>query len=111
MSDTVETVPALWVGYPGEGPDRSTLVPGETVREIPREEAETSGYWQLVDPDKPFAGYDDTPAEKIIDRLARATADVASAVLAYESAHKQRKTVLDAAQARVDELEQSEENA
>lgn len=56
--ETMETelVNALWVGpCVAELPDRSVLIPGETTREIPREEAEGSENWRPLEEPKPAA--------------------------------------------------------
>lgn len=50
-------------------------------------------------PSAPWDGYDDQSAAEIIARLADLTATERAIVAAYEQRNKQRKTVLDAAQA------------
>ena len=43
------TVKAKWVGtYEAELPDGTQLVPGETVVDLPRDEAEGSDNWQVA---------------------------------------------------------------
>lgn len=58
-----------------------------------------------VGPDKPHPDYDEFPADKVISGLQALEGDDAKAraqgVLEYESAHKDRKTVVEAAQAVV----------
>lgn len=51
MASDVETVTARWIGpYVAELPGAvAPLVPGEGVAELPREEAEGSGYWEVLD--------------------------------------------------------------
>ncbi len=47
MSDKL--VKARWVAsYPAEMADKTQLVPGETVVEIPKVEAEASDNWEIV---------------------------------------------------------------
>lgn len=48
-----DTVKAIWQGpFEAELPDRTVLVPGQTVVEIPREEAEGSDYWKVTEAKK-----------------------------------------------------------
>lgn len=55
-----DTCKALWVaGFPAVLPDGTQLVPGETVVEIPRGEAEQSAHWRPVGSRKPKT----TPAD------------------------------------------------
>lgn len=51
MTDLVK---ARWVaGFTAELPDKTTLVPGVTVADIPADEAKNSDHWQPVKADKP----------------------------------------------------------
>lgn len=46
----------------------------------------------------PLAGYDALTAKEVLAKLATADAETAAAVVAYEKAHKNRKTIVDAAE-------------
>jgi hypothetical protein len=66
------------------------------VAETAEEGAEDGAGPELrIDP--PWDGYDEMTAADIRDRLAAATPVEAAAVELYESAHKSRRTVVDAA--------------
>jgi hypothetical protein len=45
-----DNVKALWVGPFGGELGRQQLIPGETVVEIPADEAENSAHWEPVTP-------------------------------------------------------------
>jgi len=51
--------------------------------------------------DEPWAGYDDMNADEIVERLRESDEELAARVRDYERSHKDRATVLRAAQREV----------
>jgi hypothetical protein len=67
------------------------------VAEVAEEGAE-EGAGPEVHIDQPWEGYDRMAAVEVCDRLTAATAELAAAVELYESTHRSRRSVLDAAE-------------
>jgi hypothetical protein len=73
------------------------------VAEFGEEGAEEKAGAQVhVDP--PWGGYDDMTAARIQQRLRTAKREVVAAVSLYESTHRKRRTVIDAAGRRLRSL-------
>lgn len=60
---------------------------------------------------EPYAGYGDSNAKSIVERVKEADRDEAQAVADYERSHENRTTVVDAAVKRVDALDEEAEAA
>lgn len=107
MSEHAQTVPATWSGpFVGEV-GRVQLIPGETKLEVPIGEARDSDHWQPDGPPPPDvlgADYDTSTAADIAAALAGADAETAQRILEQEQAGKDRKTITDAAAARLAEV-------
>lgn len=85
---TAPTVPATEPGHVTE----EAVLAGEYA-----EPGAEEGPGPEVGVDEPWDGYDSMKADDIRRRLRRADRTMASAVALYESAHKQRKSILQAA--------------
>jgi hypothetical protein len=75
----------------------------ELVAEVAEPGAEDGASAEL-EVDEPWAGYDDLTADDAIERVRQADAAELAVVELYERAHKQRRTVLAAAERRQKEL-------
>jgi hypothetical protein len=61
---SAETVKARWVaGYHAETADKIDLVPGVTVVQIGRSEAEASDHWEILTPARPAGKSDAKDAD------------------------------------------------
>jgi hypothetical protein len=104
----VPDVPPAVPDVPPAVPDEPPAVPDELIPDHVDEEvvlvAETAeegaenGAGPELRVDPPWEGYDHMTAPEIRDRLAAADAAMAAAVSLYETTHKSRRTVLDAAE-------------
>jgi hypothetical protein len=78
----------------------------ELVAEVAQAGAEDGASAQLQ-VDEPWDGYDDLTADQVITRIGQADAAELAVIELYERSHKQRRTVLNAAERRHKELANS----